>query len=194
MFCFQGVITTTVIKLLWCSCIKLLWCVLSPAQNSFLHHLVHCNMLSGVKNLEKKKFSLWAILTGPDKDYPVMNQSFSWKAWMSPWLITSASTEARSLRKTALVTVNCAEGSLLCHGFCQVLQRKKQMDWEQIWMPKQYCKVKNDQVGQWLYYYNHVFITPSSRKKINSSLCAFLIKKEKGKNDEADRLDFPTNW
>lgn len=32
-----------------------------------------------------------------------------------------------------------------------------------------------------MYYYNHVFITPSCRKEIISSLCAFLIKKPKGK-------------
>lgn len=32
-----------------------------------------------------------------------------------------------------------------------------------------------------MYYCNHVLVTPSSRKEIISSLCAFLIKKGKGK-------------
>lgn len=58
-------------------------------------------------------------------------------------------------------------------------------------MPKQYCKVKKNQVGQLMYYCNHVFITPSSRKEIISCLCALLIKKGKGEMMKQIEQIFP---
>lgn len=65
------------------------------------------------------------------------------------------------------------------------------MDSEQTWMPKQHCKMKKNPVGRLMYYYNHVLITPSSRKEIISSLCAFLIKKGKGKMMKQIEQIFP---